>query len=578
MLNGPMRRTKIVATIGPASSSREVIRQLVKAGMDVARLNFSHGSYDQHAQIIKNLREISEELDTPVTILQDLQGPKIRVGQLPGGEMMLSPGGVVAMVPEPDFTGQPDTIPLDYPHAAEEATAGMRILLADGLMQLEVLEVAGRALRCRVIDGGVLNSRKGVNFPQLNLRLLPSLTDKDKEDLKFGISQDVDWVSLSFVRSGADVHSLKELIAAEGVFKPVVAKIEKPQAIENLDGILQETNGVMVARGDLGVELKPEKVPMLQKHIIESCNRKGLPVITATQMLESMIRDPRPTRAEASDVANAIIDGTDAVMLSGESAVGAHPVRAVEMMARIASEVEAAIPFKSYPAVGGGNAHALSEAANVVASTIETSCIVVLTTTGHTAHSIAAQRPKTAVIAISRSKQVYHALNLFWGLKPLLVNDSPSDFERLGQASRVHRPGAPARTNRRQDLGHRRCARPFAARRKFRQNPHRQLELDAASSRVRRVAANYNSEKFHLRSERSAVQFTPCSGGNSRPAQLSLRWPATFSTSGEATSGDNSADRLWEISLEKSPRWTAQLRLTRTLAVDSEGRLPIFCE
>ena len=345
MLNGPMRRTKIVATIGPASSSREVIRQLVKAGMDVARLNFSHGSYDQHAQIIKNLREISEELDTPVTILQDLQGPKIRVGQLPGGEMMLSPGGVVAMVPEPDFTGQPDTIPLDYPHAAEEATAGMRILLADGLMQLQVLEVAGRALRCRVIDGGALNSRKGVNFPQLNLRLLPSLTDKDKEDLKFGISQDVDWVSLSFVRSGADVHSLKELIAAEGVFKPVVAKIEKPQAIENLDGILQETNGVMVARGDLGVELKPEKVPMLQKHIIESCNRKGLPVITATQMLESMIRDPRPTRAEASDVANAIIDGTDAVMLSGESAVGAHPVRAVEMMARIASEVEAAIHF-----------------------------------------------------------------------------------------------------------------------------------------------------------------------------------------------------------------------------------------
>ena len=426
-----MRRTKIVATLGPASNSREVIRQLVQAGMDVARLNFSHGSYDQHAQTIKNLREISKELDTPVTILQDLQGPKIRVGKLPGGEMMLSPGVVVAMLPEQDFAGQPDTIPLDYSHAAEEAKAGMRILLDDGMMQLEVLEIEGRALRCRVVDGGVLKSRKGVNFPQLNLRLLPSLTEKDKEDLKFGISEDVDWISLSFVRSGSDVHSLKELIAAQGVFKPVIAKIEKPQAIENLEGILQETNGVMVARGDLGVELKPEKVPMLQKHIIESCNRKGLPVITATQMLESMIRDPRPTRAEASDVANAIIDGTDAVMLSGESAVGAHPVRAVEMMARIAREVEGAIPFKSYPAVGGGNAHALSEAANVIASTIETSCIVVLTTTGHTAHSIAAERPKTAVIAISRSKQVYHALNLFWGLIPLLVDDSPSDFEGL---------------------------------------------------------------------------------------------------------------------------------------------------
>ena len=238
-------------------------------------------------------------------------------------------------------------------------------------MQLEVLETSGHTLRCRVIDGGVLKSRKGVNFPELNLRLLPSLTEKDKEDLKFGLSQDVDWVSLSFVRSASDVHSLKELIAAQGVFKPVVAKIEKPQAIENLEGILRETNGVMVARGDLGVELNPEKVPMLQKHIIESCNRKGLPVITATQMLESMIRDPRPTRAEASDVANAIIDGTDAVMLSGESAVGAFPVRAVEMMDRIAREVEAAISFKTYPAEGRGNAHALSEAAKMIATTIE---------------------------------------------------------------------------------------------------------------------------------------------------------------------------------------------------------------
>jgi pyruvate kinase len=428
-----MRRTKIVATIGPASSSREVIRQLVQAGMDVARLNFSHGSYEQHAQTIRNLREICEELDTPVTILQDLQGPKIRVGKLPGGEMMLSPDVVVAMIPETDFTGQPATIPLDYSHAAEEAKAGMRILLDDGLMQLQVLEIAGRMLRCRVVDGGVLKSRKGVNFPELNLRLLPSLTEKDKEDLKFGISQDVDWVSLSFVRSGADVHSLKELIAAEGVLKPVLAKIEKPQAIENLDGILEEANGIMVARGDLGVELKPEKVPMLQKHIIESCNRKGLPVITATQMLESMIRDPRPTRAEASDVANAIIDGTDAVMLSGESAVGAYPVRAVEMMARIAREVEAAITFKAYPAEGRGNAYALSEAAKIVAQTIQPSCIIVLTTTGETAHSIAAERPKTPVVAISRNKQLYHALNLFWGLKPLLVKDSPSEFEALVQ-------------------------------------------------------------------------------------------------------------------------------------------------
>ncbi|MFZ0711583.1 MAG: pyruvate kinase [Terrimicrobiaceae bacterium] len=426
-----MRRTKIVATLGPASSSREVIRQLVQAGMDVARLNFSHGTYEHHAQTIANLREISRELDTPVTILQDLQGPKIRVGKLPGGETVLAPGAVISLIPDADFTGQPGTIPLDYPHAAEEARPGMRVLLDDGLMQLEVLDTAGQALRCRVIDGGALKSRKGVNFPELNLRLLPSLTEKDKLDIKFGISQDVDWISLSFIRSGEDVRSLKDLIAAQGVFKPVVAKIEKPQAIENLEGILQETNGVMVARGDLGVELKPEQVPMIQKQIIESCNRKGLPVITATQMLESMIRDPRPTRAEASDVANAIIDGTDAVMLSGESAVGAHPVRAVEMMARIASEVEAAINFKTYPAEGRGSAYALCEAAKVIARTIEPTCIVVLTTTGQTAHSIAAERPKTSVIAISRSKKIYHALNLFWGLKPLLVDEGASDFEGL---------------------------------------------------------------------------------------------------------------------------------------------------
>jgi pyruvate kinase len=447
MLKRIMRRTKIVATLGPASNSREVIRQLVQAGMDVARLNFSHGSYEQHAQTITYLREISQELDAPVTILQDLQGPKIRVGQLPGGEMVLAPDTVIAMIPQADFTGQPATIPLDYAHAAEEAKPGMRILLDDGLMQLEVLETASQTLRCRVLDGGALKSRKGVNFPELNLRLLPSLTEKDKEDVKFGLSQDVDWISLSFVRSARDVHSLKELIAAQEVFKPVVAKIEKPQAIENLEGILQETNGVMVARGDLGVELKPEKVPMLQKHIIESCNRKGLPVITATQMLESMIRDPRPTRAEASDVANAIIDGTDAVMLSGESAIGAFPVRAVEMMARIAREVEAAISFKTYPAEGRGNACALSEAAKCIARTIEPSCIVVLTTTGHTAHSIAAERPKTSVIAISRNKQVYHALNLFWGLKPLLLSEAPADFEGLVKqaesTARAHGLAAP---------------------------------------------------------------------------------------------------------------------------------------
>ena len=384
--------------------------------MDVARLNFSHGSYEEHASHIANLRALSEELDTPVTILQDLQGPKIRVGHLPGGEMTLTPDALVSMVPEADFTGQEATIPLDYAHAADKTRPGMHVLLADGLFELEVVEVAGRELRCRVIEGGVLQSRKGVNFPNLKMDL-PSLTEKDKRDVEFGLAHNVDWISLSFVRSAADVRTLKELLAGKGAFTPVIAKIEKPQAVENLEEILQEVSGVMVARGDLGVEVSPEKVPMLQKHIIERCNRQGLPVITATQMLESMIHDSRPTRAEASDVANAIIDGTDAVMLSGESAIGAFPVRAVEMMARIAAEVEASIEPKAYPASNPTDAHALSEAATAIARVVDLRGLVVLTTSGYTARLVAAERSKTPLLALTTDAGVYHALNLFWGIK-----------------------------------------------------------------------------------------------------------------------------------------------------------------
>ena len=425
-----MRSTKIVVTLGPASSSPEVIRRLVAAGMDVARLNFSHGSHEAHARNIANLRAISEELDTPVTILQDLQGPKIRVGQLPAGELTLAPDAIVTLVPEADIGGCDAVIPLDYAHVAENAKAGMLVLLDDGLLELEIVEVAGRELRCRVVEGGVLKSRKGVNFPNLTLPL-PSLTEKDIRDVEFGLAHHVDWISLSFVRTAGDVRTLKKLLAAKSASKPVIAKIEKPQAVENLEEILQEVSGVMVARGDLGVEVSPQKVPMLQKHIIERCNRMGLPVITATQMLESMIHDPRPTRAEASDVANAIIDGTDAVMLSGESAIGDFPVRAVEMMVRIASEVEAAIAFKTYPASDPTDAHALSEAATAIANVVTLRAIVVLTTTGYTARFVAAERSKIPLIAVTTDAGAYHSLNLFWGVKPLLVEGIPGTFEEL---------------------------------------------------------------------------------------------------------------------------------------------------
>ncbi|HEY8901351.1 MAG TPA: pyruvate kinase [Chthoniobacterales bacterium] len=425
-----LRRTKIVATIGPASSSPEVIRKLVLAGMDVARLNFSHGSYDDHSQVIKHLREISRELDTPVTILQDLQGPKVRVGSLPGGQIVLVPGEIVALVPEADFSGEAATIPIDYEYVAEEAQPGMQVLLADGIFEMKIVGVEGRLVRCEVVEGGVLKNRKGVNFPNLNLRL-PSMTEKDLDDLAFGLEQGVDWVSLSFVRHAEDVRILKRFIADKGLKKPIIAKIEKPQAVTNLEEILDEVEGVMVARGDLGVEISAEKVPMLQKQIIESCNRRGLPVITATQMLESMIVEARPTRAETSDVANAIIDGTDAVMLSGESAMGAFPVRSVETMARIAREVEARIKFKTYPASEKDVARALTEAVNSISSVLDPKYIVVLTTTGYTAHFVAAQRPKAPVIAITTNPQAYHALNLVWGIRPLFAYAVPPTFEGL---------------------------------------------------------------------------------------------------------------------------------------------------
>jgi pyruvate kinase len=419
-----------VGTIGPASSSPEVIKELIRAGMDVARLNFSHGTYEDHTRVISLLRNISEEMQTPVTILQDLQGPKIRVALLPDGETELIPGSFVSLAPEDAYNGEMNLIPIDYPYVAEEVRPGMQVLLADGLFELEVTGINGNQVLCKVLEGGILKSRKGVNFPQLNLRL-PSLTEKDLKDLEFGLSQDVDWISLSFVREATDVKVLKKLIAEKGSAQPVIAKIEKPQAIDHLDEIIDECEGIMVARGDLGVEMNPESVPMIQKKIIELCNRKGKPVITATQMLESMIHEPRPTRAEASDVANAIVDGTDAIMLSGETAMGAFPVKAVEMMDRIARDVESKIDFKTYPHTTRNDVLALSQAANVIEKVIDLSYIVVLTTSGRSARYVATERPKTPILAMTVHPPIYHMLNLLWGISPILVKEHPESFEEL---------------------------------------------------------------------------------------------------------------------------------------------------
>ncbi len=429
-LMSEFRRTKIVATIGPASNSPEMIRKLILAGVDVARLNFSHGSYEDHAGVIRNIRSISSDTGKPVTILQDLQGPKIRVGKLEEGQVMLKKDGIVTLSPDMDRVGTAEVIPIDYPFLAEEAGPGMQVLLDDGLLEMTIEKIEGKEIRCRVVQGGLLKTRKGVNFPDLKLKL-PSLTEKDLKDLAFGLDQGVDWISLSFVRTAGDIRELKQFITGKGYRKPVIAKIEKPQAVEHLEEIIGESNGIMVARGDLGVELSPERVPLIQKHIIELCNRHGKPVITATQMLESMIHEPRPTRAEASDVANAIIDGTDCIMLSGETAAGEFPVKAVEMMSKIAREVEARIEFRTYPPEGNLDIMALSEAANTIARVVHPKCIAVLTASGRSAVYVAAERPKIPIFAITTNPQVYHGLNLLWGITPMLVTEKSHTFAEL---------------------------------------------------------------------------------------------------------------------------------------------------
>ncbi|MGA1621107.1 MAG: pyruvate kinase [Synechocystis sp.] len=430
-------RTKIVATIGPASRSIDVLRRMVDAGMNVARLNFSHGSYEDHAIMVKLLRSVEQEMDTPITLLQDLQGPKIRVGQLPMGEMALVEGDIIHLVPVELSDQYPEAVSIDYPHLGKEAQPGDRILLDDGLLEMRVKSIQGVGILCEVVTGGMLKSRKGVNLPGLDLTL-PSMTEKDKKDLEFGLSQGIDWVSLSFVRKGADILELKEFLKERGHGDlPVIAKIEKPQAIANLEEILAATNGVMVARGDLGVEVNPEKVPRLQKEIIRLCNLREIPVITATQMLDSMIQHPRPTRAEASDVANAILDGTDAVMLSGESAVGDYPVQAVRMLCKIAEETESDLHFENVPPTANTETHALSEALVVIDEILTLRYIVTFTTSGFTSLLASNQRPSVPVIAFTPSEKVYHSLNLVWGIIPFLINEEFDTFEDLVNQAEV---------------------------------------------------------------------------------------------------------------------------------------------
>lgn len=422
-----MRRTKIVCTIGPATQSEEQLERLMHAGMNVARLNFSHGTQQDHAVVIERLRAISARLGCPIAILQDLQGPKIRTGSLQGGQPVRLVDAALITITTRDVAGTADLISTTYQSLPQDVKAGDRILLDDGLMELRVLAANETDVQCQVVHGGILKEHKGINLPGVAVSA-PALTEKDREDLRFGVMHGVDYVALSFVRQPEDVLEAKDLIRQFQVEKgetdqvmppPLIAKLEKPEALAHLDEILAAVDGVMVARGDLGVEMAPEKVPLIQKRIISTCNDVGLPVITATQMLESMITNPRPTRAEASDVANAILDGTDAIMLSAETATGAYPIEAVEMMVRIALEVEAGgRTARQPPSQQLTQAHAVSHAARALSEEASVQAIVVFTRSGASAHLISKDRPRPPILAYTPSEQVYRQLALWWGVWP----------------------------------------------------------------------------------------------------------------------------------------------------------------
>ena len=440
-LQKSLRRTKIVATIGPATSSPEVLRALIEAGATTLRLNFSHGSYADHQRSIRLIRQTAFELDQPVGILQDLQGPKIRLGKFENDSIYLNKGDRFILTSNP-VVGTQEISWVTYEYLAEEVPAGATILLDDGRVEMVVEKVdrAAKELHCRVVVGGTLSNNKGVNFPGVYLSV-KAMTDKDRKDLIFGLDQGVDWVALSFVRNPQDVLEIKELISNAGKVVPVIAKIEKHEAIDQMESILPLCDGVMIARGDLGVELPAEDVPILQKRLITVANRLGIPIITATQMLDSMVHSPRPTRAEVSDVANAILDGTDAVMLSNETAVGKYPVEAVATMARIAERIEgeealAATPNSSKD-MRRSIPNAISQAVGQISEQLGASAIMTLTKTGATARNVSKFRPQTPILAVTPHVDVARQLQVVWGVKPLLVLDLPSAGQTFHSALNV---------------------------------------------------------------------------------------------------------------------------------------------
>ena len=433
------RRAKIICTIGPASRSPEMMRELLLAGMDVARFNFSHGGPELQAEQIATLRRVSAEIGVPVAILQDLQGPKIRVGLLENGPVTLINGQMFTLTTR-DVPGDEHCAATTYAALPSDCDPGDTILLDDGLLCLRVESVTETDVICTVLDGGVLKSNKGINLPGVKVSA-PALSEKDRRDVAWGLENGLDYVALSFVRHASDVRELREIVFAHGSKMQIIAKLEKPEAIADLAAIIEESDGVMVARGDLGVEMSPEDVPILQKQIITAANAAGKTVITATQMLESMTTNPRPTRAEASDVANAVLDGTAALMLSGETASGAYPLEAVQMMARIVEKVEASseAEWKQMRSVAREmemRPHdfqlATCEASAHVAARLKAKAIVCFTEGGNSARLVAKFRPPVPIIALTPHDAVIRQLQLVWGVRPIKIERS-TDTDQMIQ-------------------------------------------------------------------------------------------------------------------------------------------------
>ena len=422
-----VRRVKIVSTLGPATCTPESIRALIQAGVDVFRLNFSHGTHREHASVFNIVRKVASELDRPVAILQDLQGPRIRTAETKDGKPVnLIPGHEVVIADT--SAAEQGMVAVQYPQLHNKVAPGNRVLLDDGRMELRVEAIVGERVHCHVVKGGLLGFNKGINLPGIPLGI-SSFTDKDKADLELGLSLGIDMIAVSFVQRGEDVRPVKQVLKQHRVRVPLLAKIEKPEALRNISDILRSFDGIMVARGDLGVELSPEEVPVWQKTLIQRARRIGRPTIVATQMLESMMQNPRPTRAEASDVANAVIDGTDAVMLSGETAVGSYPVEAVAVMARIIEKAEAAYPPREIEDTGRlSGARAVAHAACGLARDLGGRAVVVFTRSGMTARLVSRARPSAPIIALTRRAALAHQLALWWGVTPV-VTEFPRSTE-----------------------------------------------------------------------------------------------------------------------------------------------------